>query len=131
MQNPYPPCTPESIQQILSFLPAFERGDFRDAHDFYMQSGQNPPRVDELISAVYRSGFVFPFDWIAWDKRGALRAIDTADVLTLRKLMTAFVRGDRFHGGAMPRLCADGTVQKVLHRLSVIAAHGGESAGTA
>lgn len=125
MESPYPPFSPESIQRMLSFLPAFERGDFQDASDFYMRSGQNPPQVNELISAVYDSGFVFPFDWGGWNWRGALEEIDTAKVLTLRKLMTAFVRGDRFSGGAMPGLCSDGSVQRVLRRLSVIAAVGG------
>src|SRR4051812_10876582 len=116
MENPYAPFTAESIQRMLSFLPAFERGDFLGASDFYMQSGRNPPQVDQLISAVYHSGFVFPFDWVGWNWRGALKGIDTADVLTLRKLMTSFVRGDRFSGGAMPGLCADGSVQRVLGR---------------
>src|SRR4051794_40911062 len=101
METPYPPFTSESIQRMLSFLPAFERGDFQGASDFYMKLGQNPPQVDELIFAVYRSGFVFPFDWSGWKWRSVLQEIDTADVLTLRKLMTAFVRSDRFSGGAM------------------------------
>jgi len=125
MENPYPPFTSESVQRILSFLPAFERGEFKDAIDLYMKSGQNPPQVDELICAVYRSGLVFPFNWGGWNWRGALQTIDNADVLTLRKLMTAFVRGDRFSGGAMPGLCADGSVQRVLDRLRVIAAASG------
>jgi hypothetical protein len=125
MGSPYPPFTPDSIERMLSFLPALERGDFRDASDFYMKSGQNPPLVDELISAVYRSGFVFPFDWGGWNWRRELEDINNADVLTLRKLMTAFVRGDRFCGGAMPGLCSDGSVQRVLQRLQVISAAGG------
>ena len=109
---------------MLSFLPAFERGDFQAASDSYMKSGQNPTEVDELISAVYQSGFVFPFDWSGWNWRRVLQEIDTADLITLRKLMTAFVRGDRFSGGAMPGLCSDGSVQRILQRLRAVAATG-------
>ena len=125
MENPYPPFTSESIQRLLSFLSAFERGDFKDASDSYMKSGQNPPQVDELISAVYQSGFVFPFDWTSWNWREALKSVDTADLLTLRKLMTAFVRSDRFCGGAMPGLCSDGSVQHILQQLRAFVATGG------
>lgn len=130
MENPYQPFTPESVQRMLSFLPAFERGDFRGALDSYMKSGQNPPQVDELISAVYRSGFVLQFDWMQWSSRIALQTVDSADILTLRKLMTCFVRGDRFCGGAMPKRCADGSIQRVLERLHIIASANSEEPPT-
>ena len=123
MEHPYPAFTVESIQRMLSFLPAFQRGDFRKAIDFYMRSGRNAPMVDELISAVYESGFVLA-SARDWDWREALQDIDNADLTTLRELVTAFVRADRFRGGAMSGWCADGSIRRVLDRLDLIARNG-------
>lgn len=106
---------------MLTFLPAFERGEFKNAHDQYLESGFNPANVDALVDEFYDSGFVFPFNWIDWDRRRVLEAIDSADIQTLRKLLTAFIRQDRFSGGTMAAACASGSVQRVLQRLSKLA----------
>ena len=115
------PCDAECIRRMLDFLPAFERGEFRDTLGVYLRTGRYPQRVSDLIAAVGVTGFMLPFDWTRWDWQAQMREIDTADLVTLRKLMTAFVRGDRFSGGAMAGLCEDGTVERVLRRLRAIA----------
>lgn len=118
-----PPFTRESIQRMLSFLPAFERGEYAGADAAYMQTGRDLPSVGALRSEVYQSGFAFPFDWSGWKEGRAMRLTDvaTADLLTLRKLLTAFVRNDRFCGGALSAKCSDGWVEQILRRLRVLA----------
>ncbi len=115
----YPPYTRDSIGQLLQFLPAFEKGDFQDAADIYLAGGRNPPLVDKFGQAVYQSGFVFPFDWARWNEGRKMTSDDVAqaDVLTLRKLLTALVRSEHFHGGALADYCASGFVEQILRRL--------------
>ena len=123
MSTAYSSFTSESVQRMLAFLPRFEHGDFLDVEAQYL-SGQYPPPVDQLTSEIYDSGFIFPFDWVDWHWRDKLAAVEDADILTLRKLMTSFVRGDRFCGGALAGLCSNGSVERVLRRLKVLAATG-------
>ena len=47
--------------------------------------------------------------------------LDGADMETLRKLVTAMARADRFNDGTMSRLCADGTIERILNRLDELA----------
>lgn len=121
----YPPFTSASVQQMLRHLESFHEGAFDAADEHYQQTGQNPTCVDALASDVYRSGFVMAFDWPSWDVKQALNDIDTADLETLRKLLTVFVRKERFCGGFLAGLCSNGMVQKILLRLEVVAGQGG------
>lgn len=117
------PFSLSSVQQMLAFLPALERGDFRDAAAQYLRTGQNPPRVEELCDAVQSSGFAVPLPLVGWDGRRELRAVETADLVTVRMLMSDFASADRLCGGLMAGLCADGSIERVLRRLSVLAAN--------
>ncbi|HEV8293657.1 MAG TPA: DUF6508 domain-containing protein [Tepidisphaeraceae bacterium] len=128
MESPYPPFSAESVQKMLAFLPAFERGDYRQVHDSYLQSGVYAQQVEDLIATVYSSGFVYPFDWPHWEEVRSMKPEDAAraDMLTLRKLMTAFVRNDRFCGGAMADKCAHGWIEAILRRLQVLAGELGQ-----
>src|SRR5262249_40804906 len=88
----------------------------------YKQTGQYLPQVNRLYREVYDSGFVFPFDWLAWKKQEGKSAVTTeavaqADLLSLRKIMTACVRQDRFYGGFLGAGCCSGLVKGVLERL--------------
>jgi hypothetical protein len=110
---------------MLRHLDSFRRGTFDAADKHYKTTGQNPACVDAFASDVYRSGFVLPFDWTTWDVKQALNEVEAADLETLRKLLTSSVRQERFCGGFLTGICANGTVQKVLLRLEVIAGEGG------
>jgi Family of unknown function (DUF6508) len=118
----YPSFSGASVDRMLAFLPEFERGDFATALQYYKATGKDLPQVERLCSEVYRSGFVFPFDWLAWKKQEASSALTTesvarADMLSLRKIMTACVRQDRFCGGFLSSVCSSGLVKRVLERL--------------
>lgn len=123
MAGVYPEFTSESVKRMLAFLPGFERGDFKDAEQQYKESGQNPEIVDRLLAETYKSGFVVVFDWVKWPSRAEVDTateIARADLLTLRKLLTAYVRADRFSGGTLSGLCSGGKVEMVLRRLKVL-----------
>ena len=121
MDDPYSPFTPGSTHRMLAFLPFFERGMFKTANEHYLQTGQNTPHVDRLVAEIYDSGFALPFDWTNWNAESALARLEHADLQALRKLLTAFARGDRMSGGTLAALCADGTIERVLRRLKTLA----------
>jgi hypothetical protein len=118
----YPEFTVSSVDRMLAFLPEFERGDFAAAKKHYVQTGRDLPQVDRLCREVYNSGFVFAFDWLAWKKEEAKSAlapdaVAQADMLSLRKIMTATVRQERFFGGFLSSVCSSGLIQRVLERM--------------
>jgi hypothetical protein len=118
----HPDFTTASVDRMLAFLPEFERGDFASADRHFQQTGRYLPQVERLCREVYSSGFVFPFDWLAWKREEAQSALTTeavaqADTLSLRKIMTACVRQDRLCGGFLPYVCSSGLVWRVLERL--------------
>jgi len=82
------------------------------------------PPIDEFERIVYEHGILFPFDWVAWADtaegrtlRESPAALDEADLLTVRKYVTAAVRADRFCDGTMVALAEDGVLGRVARRL--------------
>ena len=117
----------ESIDQLLKFLPRFAAGDFATASEQYQSTGRYMEPVNDLIQAIGSSGLLLQFDWTAW-KDGALYARDpsllkTADLETVRRVLTTIVRQDRFVGGLMPRVCSNGTMKELLERLAELYDH--------
>jgi len=105
--------------RILTFLPIFERPDFVFAREttspsytisdekigFYMEVPfyEWAPEAKEFHKTLYDDRAIFPFDWEDWDQRKWLvedpSALADADEGTLRKLLTAHSRADRFNEG--------------------------------
>lgn len=129
MPSTLPPFGPESVAWMLEFLPHFEAGEFANAEEHYLATGNDLPIVLELKSAVGQSGFILQFNWVEWRKK-VWRAVEcdegiaTSDLMTLRKLMTTWVRGDRFCGGTMAHRCSFGRVERVLRRLEELSQKG-------
>jgi hypothetical protein len=112
----------ESLANLLSFLPRFERGEFATASEQYRSTGQYIEAVDDLIQAISNSGLLLQFDWTAW-KDAARYSRDsslvrTADLETVRRLLTTIFRQDRFVGGLVPRVCSSGIMKALLERLA-------------
>ena len=91
------------------------------AVDEYHRDGHNPEIVERFLSEVYESGFILPFNWPGSRIGEVLQELDGADMETLRKLVTAMARADRVNDGTMSRLCADGTIERILNRLDELA----------
>jgi hypothetical protein len=125
MDEPWPPFTHDSVRRVLEFLPAFERGEFREALDVYKRTGRNPANVDAFHSELFDSGFLVLFGGAEWHGRSAVPAAETADLLTLRKLLAYFLQGEKFCGGYLSSRCADGSIESILRRLQHLHDGGG------
>src|SRR3954470_13008695 len=125
MDEPWPPFTQDSIRRMLALLPAFERGEFRDALDVYRRTGRNPANVVAFHSELFHSGFLVLFGGAEWREQRAVPATETADLLTLRKLLAHFLQGEKFCGGYLSRRCADGSIESILRRLQHLHDGGG------
>ncbi|ALS24945.1 DUF6508 domain-containing protein [Paenibacillus naphthalenovorans] len=83
----------------------------------------------ELLQTLFETGFLMVFNWHEWlDRNEAFKdlnkdiheEINFADLETLSKLMTSYVRGDRFNEGLLEHIVADGKLQCILERLREI-----------
>ncbi len=119
----------QQINAILKYLPIFEKQDDQFGQ-WVEQEGQFPyfsfsPEVDEFISMLYKQNMIIAFDWTSWREEAARyqtdpAALEAADLLTLRKLLTAHVRADRFVEGHLARVFESGHMTAVLRRLKQI-----------
>ncbi len=61
------------------------------------------------------------FDWASWDEGRAIVAdlarIGETDLLTIRKLITALVRNERFCDGALQAAYEKGVIEAILERI--------------
>ncbi len=70
----------------------------------------------KFLEVVYRMRLVIAFDWGKWDKGRKLEKKDPSglDLLTLLKLMTTYVRADRFCEGALHSAMKNGVMLGIL-----------------
>ena len=113
----------ESVNAMIAWLPKFKAGDFIDAEKYYKKTGQNLDVVNELNTQIHTSGFIMiGFDWIDWmsKEKNDLAFLESADMETLRKLLTVFARLDRFSGGSFASKCTNGHIEAVIERIRSI-----------
>ncbi len=126
------PLTDESISEIIAYLPYFlednnfgewSGGDKVDGV-FQMPHLTYSDKVIEFFRSLHSTKFMVNFDWGSWDEGRDIiaspRLIQQADLLTLRMLLTAVVRNDRFCEGALLSAIEDGIIQEILGRLKVL-----------
>jgi hypothetical protein len=123
-----PPLTNQNIQAVISYLPIFLKAGF-SAGEWINQEGHLPyinysPEVLGFIRALGENGFIQPFDWMNW--REGEQLVDHPELLsitnlqTLRKLLTAHVRADRFSEGHLAAMFESGHMVMILERMSEI-----------
>jgi hypothetical protein len=82
------------------------------------------PEVLDFIRALSANGFIQPFDWMNWREGEQLvdnpTLIAKAHLLTLRKLLTAHVRADRFTEGHLAGTFEWGHISMILKRIADI-----------
>lgn len=131
MSEQPPELTPVQIDAVLRFLPMLEQPDYSPGE--WSQGGyQMPyysyrPDFDAFIDALYDQGVVFAFDWMTWQDeakryRTDSAALESADLLAVRKLLTAHVRADRFVEGHLAAVFAEGHLTAILQRLKQLRA---------
>jgi O-acetyl-ADP-ribose deacetylase len=132
-----PTITQEGIRRVLEFLPLFEEGYDGELYKWVTFKEQNEvmqmpyvdysPEVLRFRSALGSSGFIQPYDWMAWQEE-ASRYVNEPDLLktagleTLRKLFTLHVRRDRFVEGHFSEMIDTGHIRALLHRLKELSA---------
>lgn len=126
--------TAEGIKKILEFLPKFQDAKFKpgkwhsskqiDENTLTFPYYEYSTSVSKFLQTLYAEGFIYPFDWGSWDYGVKLsrnpELVQKANLLTLRKLMTAHVRQDRFCEGHLASVFKNGLVVCLLERLKEI-----------
>ncbi|MCE5254865.1 MAG: DUF6508 domain-containing protein [Actinomycetia bacterium] len=115
----------EQIDSVLRFLPILEREDFVpstiDPGDL-LYPHVFAPELSEFEKTLYDSGFIFSYDWGAWQDEAVRyyqepESLGGADLQTLRKLLTLHVRKERFCNGHLPAMIEHGHITAILRRL--------------
>lgn len=125
----------DRLRGIVAFLPCFEAPGFEFGHWESRQHSVNSflhysDAAEKFIRAAYRLAWIVPgFNWNEWMDTVESKALrEDAAVLAratpeqLAKLLTAYVRGDRFCEGALLQAFESGLLVRVLRRAEVILA---------
>jgi hypothetical protein len=123
-----PPLTSDNIQAVLKSLPLFEQPDFSPgewiAQEGHLSYFSYTPAVLDYIKALSGNGFIQPFDWMNWREGEQLVdhpvLLGRANLQTLRKLLTAHVRADRFTEGHLAGMIESGHIAMILKRMAEI-----------
>jgi ADP-ribosyl-[dinitrogen reductase] hydrolase len=124
------PISDQNIAEVLALLPLIESPDFQ-AGNWIIQEGHLPyytyhPDSDRIRGVLGKNGFVIVFTWPEWvegrrfSKKPEL--LQQASLQTLRKLITAHIRTDRFSEGHLASVIESGLMAAILHRLAEIRA---------
>ncbi len=126
------PLSKESIQELLEFLPYFvENNKFEKIDNSGRVKGifEYPEYTDEVLkfrSILSSTRFLVNFNWVDWTDGRKIASnfekIAQSDLLTLRMLVMALIRNDRFCVGAFLDALEHGVMREILLRLKVIAA---------
>ncbi len=123
-----PPVTSENIKAVLQFLPAFQQPDFSPgewiAHEGSLPYFDYTSEVLGFLKTLSENGFIQPFDWMNWREGEQLvdqpALLEKASLQTLRKLLTAHVRADRFSEGHLAAVFESGHILSILKRMAEI-----------
>ena len=117
------------LDAVLKFLPIFEQPGYVFG-EWHSPEGQFPyysmsREVMDFIEALSDQEIIFSFDWPSWQEEAVQYvsdpgAVEQADLLTLRKLLTLHVRKDRFVEGHLAHMLEDGHITAVLRQLNKI-----------
>lgn len=134
-RKPRPDPTREQLQSLLRYLPLFEDPKFKFGEwvspqmredgtlgvGYYVFSDQ----ATQFMTTFRENKILLPFDWPAWSRRAVEYASDPdrvakANLLTLRKLLTTHIRGERFFEGHLETIFECGHLTAILRRLEVL-----------
>ena len=113
-------------EELLRFLDVFEKSGFSfgevSARPGEIAHASLAQEVLAFTEKLYETGFLIQFDWPEWQDVAEtyvndLSKLKTADVETLRKLLTLHVRKDRFCDGHLLDMFESGHIAAILRRL--------------
>jgi len=126
------PVSREDLEKIASYLSYFSceelpgrwKGGKIENRTVQVPYVSYDEKVYDFEELLRTSGFTVVFDWPQWEEGRELtrhrERIAQADLLTLRMLLTAIMRNDRFCEGAFLGAIADGLIADILKRLTTI-----------
>ena len=124
-----PETGPRQLDAVLEFLPIFEQPEYVFG-EWRSPEGQFPyysmsREAEDFVQALYDQQIIFSFDWMSWQEDAeryvsAPEALETADLLVLRKLFTTHVRKDRFGEGHLASMLECDHITAILRRLKKI-----------
>jgi hypothetical protein len=115
----------QEINKLLSYLEFFQDSSsifFTEVNGYYLESED----VRRFRKVLNDTGFLLVFDWKKWLHDNEVytninyniqEQIRNADLETLRKLMTSYIRGDRFNEGLFISAIGNGHITNILLRL--------------
>jgi hypothetical protein len=97
---------PEEVEEGVFSFPHYKYGEI----------------ISEFIRIVYDMTIIISFDWAHWEGGRYMASeadfdFDTIDIPTKCKIITAIVRNDRFHDGALLSAFESGVILKMLHSI--------------
>lgn len=119
------PLNPTDIAEILALLPLLESGQrlYRRQDSNSIDPYDYGPELRRWWSSLEQGSFPLRFDWPQW--LGEAQALERepkrlaqADLLTLRKLMTYYLRTERFTSGTLAQIVDNGQLLRILRRLA-------------
>ncbi|MBD8497307.1 DUF6508 domain-containing protein [Paenibacillus arenosi] len=112
------------INRLLMYLDYFQnQNTFTVQKNGYECENET---IMEFRKALTETRFLIVFNWIDWlneheiykdTSRDVVIPIRNADMETLRKLMTSYIRGDRFNEGLFIDVIKKGVVAAILERV--------------
>lgn len=113
------------LDRLLEFLDFFQNPNsifYNQINGYRCES----PEVQSFREVLSDIGFLLVFDWSKWINENEIYKdvdndiddnIKNAGLETLRKLMTSYIRGDRFNEGLFIHVIVNGKIAKILLRL--------------
>ncbi|WP_334076646.1 DUF6508 domain-containing protein [Paenibacillus sanfengchensis] len=120
--------TKQEIESLISFLDYFQNTDntfYEVVNGYYRES----PEVRRFREELDRTGFLIVFNWHEWLAEHKVftdlakpieEPVRSADLDTLRKLMTSYIRGDRYNEGLFIQAILNGHITCILLRLKAL-----------
>ncbi len=127
-QDTIPKIGKSQLDAVLKFLPVLDAPGYRFG-EWIREEGHFPwflytADVIAFIGALSENDIIIQFSWMQWEEgRRYLEepeSIQEANLLTLRKLLTANVRRERFCDGHLAGVLENGHIVAILPRLKEI-----------
>jgi hypothetical protein len=123
---------PEDWKPLLDLIPVIEETEtftesqavsYTDDNILLYRTPKEAPVIYTFLEVVYQIPIIIDFDWGSWDEGREFAGnpdtdFDSIDIPTKCKLITAFVRNDRFCDGALASRFEDGTILRILKSIS-------------
>ncbi|WP_144511007.1 DUF6508 domain-containing protein [Bacillus sp. FJAT-22090] len=115
----------EELNKLVEYLGFFQRFDALISVE-EKRDRLECEEIQEFHKELCNTGFIIVFDWKSWLNQNEIykyiendieEHVMKADLDTLRKLMTSYIRGDRFTEGLFNAVIINGHITKILTRL--------------